>query len=242
MVEGLRKFNIRPERISAIDGKTLDEQQVTRLAPPLNSFLKLEFPRELTKGEIGCFLSHRKAWKRFLESEDDWALIMEDDVRFSSKAIEYIKDSKWIPDGVNLIRLNASSAPGNFAVTSHQFSIGLDAELIQPFFPPALVSACYLISRRYAQEAVEASEIIYQPVDEFLSAYRSKWAKKHPFFALNPAVVTSSEVSYITTIGKDRDFAKKDFFIQIHPKRLYEKVLWNVRALLATKKTLTFLE
>ena len=38
MVEGLRKFNIRPERISAIDGKTLDEQQVTRLAPPPEQF------------------------------------------------------------------------------------------------------------------------------------------------------------------------------------------------------------
>lgn len=99
-----------------------------------------------------------------------------------------------------------------------------------------------MISRKYAQDAVAASEIIYQPVDEFLSAYRSKWAKRHPFFALNPAVVTTSEVSYITTIGKDRDYARKDFFIQIHPKRLFAKVLWNLRALLATKKTLKFLE
>ena len=34
----------------------------------------------LTKGGIGCYLSHRKCWKELIESEDDYLLVLEDDI------------------------------------------------------------------------------------------------------------------------------------------------------------------
>jgi len=76
----LTKFN-------GVDGSVLDIQTV-----PLTSLAILELKQletigfrykhyQLTKGAIGCFLSHVKVWEHILSSEKNCALIFEDDAR-----------------------------------------------------------------------------------------------------------------------------------------------------------------
>jgi len=68
------------ERIPAVDGKTLnihersfcDQQNAHRVTG-----------REILPGEIGCYLSHRRALAAFLESGAPVGLILEDDVKLS---------------------------------------------------------------------------------------------------------------------------------------------------------------
>lgn len=38
--------------------------------------------RVLTKGEVGCFLSHFNIWKKVVELQQQQVLVLEDDVRF----------------------------------------------------------------------------------------------------------------------------------------------------------------
>lgn len=230
------KFDITPVRIAGVDGRQILGSQISDLTPPLNSLEKIEFPRKLTKEEVGCFLSHRKCWEYLINSDEDWALIAEDDIRFSPRASKYIKSSNWIPSDINLIRMIANASPQHHSVKKLFFQIDKDTQLIQPFYPPALVSACYLISKKFALDAFNCSGIIRQPVDEYLSAYRSSWAKTHPFFALNPAIATFSKTSTVTTIGKKRDYEKKNIFIQVHPKRIIDKVLYILQGVLYRKK------
>lgn len=67
------KYNIQCERISAIDGTTLD----------LDSLIKTNVispQTTLKKGEIACSLSHIKAWETFLESKNYYGIFLEDDV------------------------------------------------------------------------------------------------------------------------------------------------------------------
>ena len=72
--ERLNELGIPFERIPAINGLALSDEQVAALTYPLDHFeSRIRFPRELSKGEIGCFLSHRMCWQRLLESKDDWA-------------------------------------------------------------------------------------------------------------------------------------------------------------------------
>ena len=60
-------------RISGFDGRVDD----------VACYLKGRFPDNMTQNEIGCCLSHLKAIKHFYENtDDDYALIMEDDVDF----------------------------------------------------------------------------------------------------------------------------------------------------------------
>ncbi|ANB20936.1 hypothetical protein A6F57_08220 [Alteromonas stellipolaris] len=45
---------------------------------------KFDYYKKLTKGEIGCFLSHRKAWSIIVEQRLPFAIVLEDDVMFEA--------------------------------------------------------------------------------------------------------------------------------------------------------------
>lgn len=40
--------------------------------------------RQMTMGEIGCFLSHYQIWQKMVEKQQQEVLILEDDIRFES--------------------------------------------------------------------------------------------------------------------------------------------------------------
>nr|WP_129733146.1 glycosyltransferase family 25 protein [Parabacteroides goldsteinii] len=68
------------EWVEAVNGKNLSPEDVRE------RFNIMEFIyrnlRTLRRGEIGCTLSHRECYRRLLESEDEYALILEDDFVF----------------------------------------------------------------------------------------------------------------------------------------------------------------
>jgi glycosyl transferase family 25 len=70
MQKEFEKCEITYERISAVDAKTLDSSTYK---------VKNKYDRDLVPGEIGCYLSHVKTLETFLASENDFALIIEDD-------------------------------------------------------------------------------------------------------------------------------------------------------------------
>ena len=74
-------FSLDVEYVPAIMGKELSPEEIE------NSF-DVEYYKErsrtsLSLGMIGCTLSHRLCYKKLLESEDNFALILEDDAIFS---------------------------------------------------------------------------------------------------------------------------------------------------------------
>jgi len=72
----LAKLGITYERVPGVDGLTLDEtafRQYTR---------ENRYYKPLTRGEVGCYLSHNKALQAFVDSNAHHALILEDDGTF----------------------------------------------------------------------------------------------------------------------------------------------------------------
>ena len=91
------------ERISAVDGRELDLSTLTSLftQKALNEAStteKVDFKhgQYMTRGAIGCSLSHRKAWLNILNNDDEKVLILEDDIEFddnfTNKLNEYLND------------------------------------------------------------------------------------------------------------------------------------------------------
>lgn len=68
------------EVVEAVDGKKLIEEENDFLFDR-KRFIR-EYAREPATGEIGCTLSHRECYRRLLASDNEYALILEDDVRF----------------------------------------------------------------------------------------------------------------------------------------------------------------
>ena len=88
----LNLYSLSFTRIDAVDAKTLSDESAAQFYDPkINSH---GYFSTLKKSEIACFLSHRKALRQFLdESDDDFALIFEDDV-------EFIDDPKLLLDAL----------------------------------------------------------------------------------------------------------------------------------------------
>ena len=71
------------ERLPAFDGRKLTKDQF----PLYDARATLgRFGRDLTGGEIGCFLSHLAAVRRFLDSSNDFGLVAEDDLSVAKDA------------------------------------------------------------------------------------------------------------------------------------------------------------
>lgn len=62
--------------VKGVDGNTLNVKEMiqAKMYKPFNRF------NQLTRGELGCFLSHRAVWNHMIENNISHAVILEDDV------------------------------------------------------------------------------------------------------------------------------------------------------------------
>ena len=101
----LAEQNIDFIRVEAVSGKALTAQQIARhYSEEINT---QKYHSGLTKGQIGCYFSHRKTWQLIADGEYEFAVILEDDFELSgdlSEAIETVSklDFQW-----DLIKLAA---------------------------------------------------------------------------------------------------------------------------------------
>ncbi|RHJ94922.1 glycosyltransferase family 25 protein [Parabacteroides bouchesdurhonensis] len=70
------------ELVDAVDGRELSAQEEARLFDRQH-FMDRYHGRIPSPGEIGCTLSHRRCYHKLLQSDEEYALILEDDVVFS---------------------------------------------------------------------------------------------------------------------------------------------------------------
>ena len=93
---------LKYEFIEAVDGHVIDKEWLKQNdAAPLISWRDPKIRRPLTRGEIGCMLSHIYAFDKIIESGKP-GLIIEDDAIFSDNFVEKLnemktelKESKW---------------------------------------------------------------------------------------------------------------------------------------------------
>ena len=82
MTKEFQRNHIEFIRIDAVDAKEIDESSYT---------IKNMYDRNLVSGEIGCYLSHVKTLKAFLDSPDEFAIIIEDDAILADGFDEIVK-------------------------------------------------------------------------------------------------------------------------------------------------------
>ena len=205
------------QRVPGVDGFKISEEQKRELLYPIDHFeSKVRFTRELTNGEIGCFLSHRECWKRLLDSDEKWALIMEDDIQISKRAAEYMKTDAWIPQEVEICQFSALSDEINGRI-SRRSTIGVDEflRLVEPIYPTPLGTQCYLISRKAASAVLNDSKKLPAPVDNFLFSPWFGFCRKYVLYRTSPLLVIPNQ-DLATVIGSrgKRDVNKAPFWIR----------------------------
>ncbi|XP_006816484.1 procollagen galactosyltransferase 2-like, partial [Saccoglossus kowalevskii] len=89
MVAAFDLLGIDATLVDAVDGQELTDEKVLELGiKMLPGFADPYHGRELTKGEIGCFLSHYNIWQEVVSKNYSKVMVLEDDVRFKFKFLE----------------------------------------------------------------------------------------------------------------------------------------------------------
>jgi GR25 family glycosyltransferase involved in LPS biosynthesis len=102
----ISKYKIEIERVEGIDGSiaNLDDYKSLFTENALNQ-AKDTRPRQfehgfyMTKGAVGCALSHHKVYQKILSGNDDYVLVLEDDINIDKNVIEeYNQLLPYIPE------------------------------------------------------------------------------------------------------------------------------------------------
>ena len=160
------------EFLDAVDGSSLKQPPVEYKAKKVKR-LQGYF---LTPNEIGCYLSHKEAWKRCVKANVP-TLVLEDDFVLSpdfegTLATLLDSSSDW-----SFVRLQ-----GLYEVPSQPIEILNNIQLVRNI-GDAVGATAYLLKPEVAQTLIEASSDIYEPVDHFLEHHQ-----KHglDFLAVRP--------------------------------------------------------
>ncbi|XP_075041197.1 inactive glycosyltransferase 25 family member 3 [Mixophyes fleayi] len=167
MLRSLNEQEISCHVLDAVDGSALNSSGIKRLGVNLlPGFYDPFSGRTLTKGEVGCFLSHFKIWQEIVERQLDVILVFEDDVRFESffkrKMIRLLDDVRTAQLDWDLIYIGRKQV-----TTDPEKPVENVPYLVEADY--SYWTLCYMISLQGAQKLMNAeplSKIL--PVDEFL--------------------------------------------------------------------------
>lgn len=234
--ERLQQLNIEVKRVPAVDGSTLSNEYINSISAPIDHPLKVSCPGELTVGEIGCYLSHIKCWEELVQSNEKWALIIEDDIAISSRAQQYMLTENWIPAGADLVQLHGNKSCDTRIRKERIPLTENGVELVRPIRPTPVGTLAYIISREAATYAIEHSKLLACPVDEFLVSPYTEFPKRFNIWRLDPCVVSVTDQE--STLGARVRHQKSPLHVLIRRRLLkfhYKLSNWN-----CVRKTLTF--
>lgn len=186
------------ERVSGVDGAKMETAALDKWRVPYEE--RRFFLKELTVGEIGCYLSHLKCWKTLLASKESWAFIAEDDVWFYADPSPYINSEAWIPEDVKLIQLGDGGTQGIPVYREkkiHQLADGRKLMVLRTGIDGG--TRGYLIHRDAAEVLVKLSDRVYAPVDDMLFSFASPVRQHLKPWSMAPALLFTDDdgVSYV---------------------------------------------
>ncbi|MDR0661895.1 MAG: glycosyltransferase family 25 protein [Holosporales bacterium] len=169
------------ERISAVDGKLLTQENINKIVDQ-KAFYALRGCL-MKRGEIGCALSHLKAWETFLRSPYAYALIFEDDALFDpGKLREIVSILEKTPQDWDIVNFGMDNA--------HEKPLPLrkihqDSHLVV-YLGLVLQAGAYLINRKAAKALYAHALPLKLPVDIF---FTRGWEFGLKFTGIEPVFV-----------------------------------------------------
>ena len=103
--EQAEKLGLSLNRISGVHGAHLTENEINDVYCKKQN--KKYFRHELTTGEIGCYLGHRKIWQEIINRNLGRAIILEDDIILSDHFPDVI-DAFYHLEKVELVKFHSN--------------------------------------------------------------------------------------------------------------------------------------
>jgi len=155
--ELIQKLPIETDVVNAIDGRTLDNQTISRVYR--RSVYRPRYPFPLSTNEIACFLSHRKVWREIIDQRLDAGLVLEDDVELTPDFAAAYSAACQILKADSFIRFPFRERESGRVVLTTE-----GVRVIEPV-PVGLGMVAQLVGREAAQRLLSATEVFDRPVD-----------------------------------------------------------------------------
>jgi glycosyl transferase family 25 len=230
--ERLNSQNIPFERISGVYGKSLDKEALNRhYSETLNSE---RYHRELSKGEIGCYLSHRKAWKTIVDRQLDYAIVIEDDFKLVGPLQPIFDTIAKMHFDWQLIKLAAYENRQKPIL----FKSKLNSQFELVIHKKAMTGCCaQAISFEGAKKLLEATEQFARPVDTDIQHI---WETNVPVYSLMPYYIEQagefeSDIAKASSNKSVKKYFWKRKWQQLKEKRLNHTATQKVIKVLKEK-------
>jgi glycosyl transferase family 25 len=148
-------------RIAALDGQSADSAGVDRWFAPSGPL------GVLSHSEKCCALSHRAAWQALAESGEDYAVILEDDVRLGPAAATLLAGDGWIARDIDVLKLEHFGPESQHVLVTGRRNLGLAGAAVALLASRHTGAAAYILSRRAALLLLEQQRFTL-PVDHLL--------------------------------------------------------------------------
>lgn len=199
MEKQFSKLGVCAIRILAIEGRCLDKKTIfdVNQQTSFSHFVKANF------GEIGVFLSYKKAWSIIEKQDEDYAVLLEDDVLINEDFFVELPDI--LKELKNNSILDISGRPGFFKKSS--ISISGRKVCMNCFSTPSLGATGRIYGKLAATRINQRFPYYLAPVDVMLQKiYRHK---VQIFSSTKAYVLHSDELVGGTTIQNKSTFTLK---------------------------------
>ena len=189
------QINVNVTRLQGVLGKALSESEINEVYSPQLNFAKSD--RALSKGEIGCYASHRKAWQQIVDMEVPFGIVAEDDIivePFLQEALDMLKALTIDWDLIKLAPYKNTTRP---VVMAKQINARFELVINRK-----TITGCagYALSRKAAMKLLKSTSPFYRPVDTDLQHF---WEHDIDIYALQPFVI-KQDLTYDSDIGTSR--------------------------------------
>ncbi|OCT83095.1 hypothetical protein XELAEV_18025634mg [Xenopus laevis] len=181
MLRSLYEQEIQVKIFDAVDGKALNASQLKALKiEMIPGYHDPYSGRTLTRGEIGCFLSHYYIWKEVVDRGLEKSLVIEDDVRFEPlfkhKLMKLMNDIEEVELEWDLIYIGRK----RMQVERPEKAVPDVMNLVEADY--SYWTLGYALSRQGAEKLIAAEPFNKMlPVDEFLPVMYNKHPVKKYF-------------------------------------------------------------
>ena len=175
----MKRYNIM--KFEAIDGSVLDVNTV-----PLSELARLEMKQlettgfrykhyQLTKGAIGCYLSHVKIWENIMKNNYERVLVFEDDARPPPNFLKALKiNMKHIPQDWDIVLL------GKLCNECEEYE---NYYKVNRF----MLTHAYLITKKAIEKIIKTDTLF--PITQQIDAYMSELSSHINIYAVKRDIV-----------------------------------------------------
>lgn len=223
------------ERFSAYDGRGIS---ITDFQDYDDQQSKKTSGRSLINSEIGCYLSHYQCVEKFLQTDADYLIVLEDDMQIStnfkkviSPLLDYLFSNKHLEwHLINIAANKKKIAQDIIEIQNHT--------LWHAYYFPVL-GLGLVWSRKGAEEFIKKGKIITMPVDVFFQRWLSSNGKGLGIWPplVKPMGLDSDILGTVASQNikrKDRENRDSTYFFKKQKRMLQDKVS-AIKNLLTTK-------